>query len=305
MFVSDLRTNYAAYKLPVEFVECLPEYCPTCGSPTEISEVLTGLHCSNPRCPDKVMIRITAICKALGVLGFGESTVKDFLDMYDTVNPLSIFALEEGMPLSDRLSTEVTDKVIRQIKDKKNFTLWEYVKIAQIPGVQSCAKEIFSGYRSLEDAYTDIEDGGVRFIQKKLGVAEDDGVSVRAMQVYNNLMEFKEDLFDCLENVNIIDLSDKIELNIYCSDQAGGGFKHKKDFYSEIERRFGDRYHFNIMGSISKKLNYLIWAGADGSPARYTNKVETVRKYQEQGYDIPILTADQFIAEMEVKCGNG
>ena len=46
-------------------------------------------------------------------------------------------------------------------------------------------------------------------------------------------------------------VSDKMEINIYCSDQAGGGFKRKKDFYNEIERLFGDKVHFNIASVVS------------------------------------------------------
>ena len=301
MFISDLKKNYTLYDLPEEFIDCLPEVCPTCGSLTEMSEVLTGLRCSNPRCSDKIAMRIKAICNSLGILNFGESTINAFLDYYDASNPLSIFELRPGMIISDRISEEVSGKIITQIDAKRNFTLWEYVQIANIPGVQASAKEIFGGYSSLKDAYEDIEGGGVGFIQRKLGIVSEDSVSVRAMQIYTNLIEFKDDLFECLPAVNIIDLSDKVEINIYCSDQAGGGFKKKKDFYNEIERLFGKRVHFNIVGSVNKKLNYLIWAGADGSPARYTNKVETVEKYQKQGLNIPIVTADQFIELMKEK----
>lgn len=41
------------------------------------------------------------------------------------------------------------------------------------------------------------------------------------------------------------------------------------------------------------------WAGADGSPARYTNKVKTVEGYNNKGMNIPIMTTSQFIEEME------
>lgn len=299
MFVKDIKENYASYGLPEEFADCLPDICPTCGAPTEISEVLTGLHCSNPRCPDKIVKRIQAICNSCGILNFGEKTIESFLEYYDVHNPLQIFALRPGMLISDEVSEEVSDKIIAQINEKKSFSLWEYVQIANIPMVQTSAKDIFSGYQSLYDAYKDIEEGGVGFIQKKLGIAADgESQSVRAMQVYVNLMTYKEDLFECEGDVSIIDLSDKMEINIYCSDQAGGGFKRKKDFYNEIERLFGDKVHFNI-ASVNKKLNYLIWAGADGTPATVTNKVSTVQGYNSKGCSIPIMTADQFISHMK------
>jgi hypothetical protein len=277
----------------------LPKRCPSCGASTEISEVLTKLHCSNPRCPDKVAIRIKAICDKLGILGFGESTIDAFIDYHECVNPLNIFEFELGMPLGTDISKEAGDKIISQILEKKNFQLWEYVQIANIPGVQTSAKDIFGGYSSLEKAYEDIENGGVNFIQSKLGVSGDEnGISVRAIQIYTNLMEFKDDLFEDIDYVNIISYEGMKTINIYCSDQAGGGFKQKKDFYNYIETEFKDKIHFEIVGSINKKLNYLIWAGADGTPCRVTSKVATVQKYQSQGYDIPIVTASQFIERM-------
>ena len=295
MFISDLKENYNDYGLPIEFAECIPEDCPTCGAPMEMSESLTGLHCSNPRCPDKLVMRIKAICQDLGILNFGESTIEKFLDYYEVTNPLNIFALRKGMLISDEVSEAVSENIISQIEEKKNFLLWEYVRVANIPGVQTSAKDIFSGYANLTDAYRDIEAGGVAFIQGKLGISNDNEVSIRAMKVYKSLMEFKEDLLECECEVNIIDVSNKIELNVVCSDQVGNGFSKKKEFYDYVNNTFGDKLHVNFLSSVTKKIDYLVWAGADGSPARYTSKVKTVEGYQAKGLDIPIVTAQQFI----------
>lgn len=294
MFIQDVQENWFDYKLPYEFVSILPAVCPVCGAPTEMSEVLTRLHCSNPRCPDKVTMRIRAICQKLGVLGFGENTISEFVEAYEVTNPLNVFNLSQGMYICDRLSQESADKIIAQLEAKKDFQLWEYVQIAQLPYVQTSAKAIFGEFSSLEEAYSAIEEGGVKYIQEKLGIFGDDEVSVRAMQIYTSLMEYKDDLFECLPDVHIISLEGKTEINLYCSDKAGGGFKHKKDFYEYIEKEFGDKYHFNI-APINKNLNYLIWAGADGTPCEVTSKVSKVMGYQAKGIDIPIMTADQFI----------
>lgn len=294
MFVQDVQENWFDYKLPYEFVSLLPSVCPVCGAPTEMSEVLTRLHCSNPRCPDKITMRIKAICQKLGVLGFGESTISAFVDEYEVTNPLNVFNLSQGMYICDRLSQESADKIIAQLESKKDFQLWEYVQIAQLPYVQTSAKAIFGGFSSLDEAYKAIEEGGVKYIQEKLGIIGDDELSIRAMQIYTTLMEYKDDLFECLPDVHIISLEGKKELNIYCSDSAGGGFKHKKDFYDYIEKEFGSKYHFNV-APINKKLDCLIWAGADGTPCEVTSKVQKVMGYQSKGIDIPIMTADQFI----------
>lgn len=300
MFISDIKDNYDEYGLPYEFAECLPEYCPTCGAPLEIRETLTGLTCSNPKCPDKIVMRIRSICTDLNILQFGEKTIEEFVRYHELTNPLNIFELQPGMLLYEGASEELSNKIISQIDKKRNFLLWEYVMIANLPDVRTSAQKIFSDYKTLDEAYANIETGGVDFIQKKLGIVADGEVSVQAMKVYKSLMEFKDDLFEDVDNVNIISTEGKVELNVVCSDQVGNGFAKKKDFYDYINTTFGDKLHVNFLPSVRKDIDYLVWAGADGSPARYTSKVRTVENWNSKDTtNIPILTAPQFIEEME------
>lgn len=299
MFVSDIKENYDSYGLPYEFAEVLPEFCPTCGALMEIRETLTGLSCSNPRCEDKIVMRIDAICTDLGILGFGESTIEKFIEYYGITNPLNVFGLEKGMLISDEVSEDVSNSIVEQIVAKKSFLLWEYVMYANIPYVRTTARKIFQGYTNLTEAYEDIESEGVSFIQNKMGILSDGEVSVQAMKVYKSLLEFKEDLLECEGDVNIISMEGKRELNVVCSDQVGAGFKKKNEFYSFINSKFGDVVHVNFLPSVTRNIDYLVWAGADGeTPARYTNKVKTVEGYNAKGANIPIVTAEQFIDEM-------
>lgn len=295
MYVSDIKENYNEYGLPHEFAEILPEYCPSCGAVMEISETLTGLHCSNPKCKDKIVMRIKSICQDLGILSFGESTIEKFIEYYDITNPLYIFALEEGMSLSDEVSPKISEYIVSQIVKKKQFLLWEYVRVANLPYIRTSAKDIFDGYSCLKDAYKDIEEGGIEFIQNKLGIYNNGEISTRAIKIYSSLMEYKDDLLDCEENVTIVNLDNVTELNVVCSDQVGGEFSKKSEFYAYINNTFGDKVHVNFLPSVNKSIDYLVWAGADGSPARYTNKVKTVEGWNAKGYNIPIVTAEQFI----------
>lgn len=299
MFVSDIKENYMDYGLPYEFAECLPEYCEEegCGAPLEISETLTGLHCSNPRCRGKLVVRIRTICKSLGILDFGESTIEKFIDYYGVTNALDIYELQLGMVLGEGVSLDFSNKIIKQIIEKKEFLLWEYVMHANLPYLQTSSRDIFQGYDTLEEAYKDIELGGVDFIQSKLGIGVD-GVSVRAVKIYNSLIEFKDDLLEGERHVCIKYLGDVPELNIVCSDQVGGGFDKKSEFYAYVNNEFNGRVHVNFLGSVTKNINYLVWKGADGSPARYTSKVQKVEGYNSKGGTIPILTATQLIEEL-------
>lgn len=299
IYVSTLKRDYETFGLPHRFVSLIPDTCPTCGGVMGISETLTGLHCENSRCPDKLVMRIKAICNDLGILGFGESTIEKFIEYYGITNPLNMFALRKGMQLSDEVSDKISDSITEQVENKRNFLLWEYIRIANIPHVQTSAMQIFQGYDSLEQAFVDIEDGGVRFIQNKLGITNEGELSLRAMKIYESLMEYKDDLFESIGDVNIISLNGVKELNVVCSDQVGNGFNKKAEFYSYINNTFGDKVHVNFLPSVTKNINYLVWAGADGSPARYTSKVKTVENWNARGENIPIVTAQQFIEIME------
>lgn len=299
MFVSEIKENYYAYGLPEEFADILPDVCPVCDAPLEISETLTGLHCSNPRCKDKLVKRIEAICQDIGVLDFGESRIEKFIDFYQVTNPLDIFELRPGMLLYDEMSQEMSDKIITQIYNNREFLLWEFVMIANIPFVRTSARKIFQGYSCLEDAFEDIQRGGISFIQEKLDISADGGISIQAVKIYKSLMEFKDDLLEGEQNVIIKDLQGIKELNVVCSDQVGGGFGKKAEFYAYVNNTFQGKVHVNFLPSVNRKIDYLVWAGADGSSARYTSKVKTVEGYNQKGCNIPILTATQFIREME------
>lgn len=305
----------------VSFYDSIPSICPEpdCGYPMEMTEVLTQLHCSNPRCPSKVIQRLNAITKQLGIKDFGEARITSFVNYWGLRNPLLIFGFvpsEDGQ-LSDDISMELSEKICLAFHSKKSFTLAEYVRIANLPFIQTSASAIFGDYDDLLEAYKDIEAGGIPFIQSKLSIEKED-ISVRALNVYDSLMTFKSDLIQALDDVEIIKTHEDASINIRAvvSDEVGSGFATKAEFYQTCNSMF-DNVHIEFLGAVNKSIDYLIWAGADGSPARYTNKVKKVEayntKYNEHAlqnklrdgeHHIFIMTASQFIDELS-RLGKG
>lgn len=289
---------------PTPFYDSLPTGCPHCGFPMEISETLTQLHCSNPRCLSKIVRRMSAMCSFLGIKDFGEARIKDFVETNDCFNPLGLFAYspEEDGALGENISMELSEKIYAQVQEKKRMTLAEYVRYANLPHVQTSSSLIFGDFDTLADAYSAIENGDIEFIQEKLGTSGD----VRAYSIYISLMEFKEDLMMFEDDVEIIPVNkaDTYAFKAVVSDEVGGGFKTKAEFYAACNS-LRDDVHIEFLSSATKSIDFLIWAGADGTPAKYTNKVEKVNKWN---YDagikikaggtakvIPIMTAGQFI----------
>ena len=302
---------------PVLFYKSLPTECPDCGQPMIMNETITRLSCSNWRCPSKIVQRMDSMVKQLGIKNFGEARITSFVETYKFTNPLILFAwgtdtVGKDLPFAPNISMDVTKDILKQVADKKSMTLSEYVKIANIPNVQNSASKIFGDYDDINEAYKDILEGGASFIQKKLDISE---ISTRVLSVYDALLKFKEDLLEGIEFVDIIKLhkAESIFLRAVVSDEVGSGFKTKQQFYDTCNS-LDENLHVEFMSSVNKNIDYLIWAGADGSPARYTSKVKKVTDYNAQynakesagklkegDHFIPLVTANQFINVLKQK----
>ena len=309
--------------LPQKFYDSIPQFCPDCGYPMEMSEALTQLHCNNPRCCSKVAQRLVAMANALGVKDMGASRAEKWVKTFGIKNPLMIFTYEPKTDgaMGESISVETSEKIVNQFNQKKSFTLPEYIKIAQLPFIQSSASAIFGDYDSLEDAYKDIEIGGTEFIASKLGIKqseEEESVSIRALKIYDVLCTYKNDLIQGVQWVNIIkqNVEGMTKLLAVCSDEVGSPFKTKADFYATVNNLYPE-IHVEFGNSMTKKCQYLVWAGAEGGTARVTGKVKKARGYNEQyeakvqngtakpeDHEIQIMTATQFLNVLE-KIHNG
>ena len=333
MLVKDFKES-ESYRFPQEFLSLLPDYCldDRCGAPTEMSEVLTGIRCSNPRCPSKVAVRIVAMMNKLGVKDFGGKGKQcdKFISKFGITNPLMIFAYEpdEDGELGDGISMEVSRKIYNQINSRRTFTLPEYVRLANLPFIQTSAFNVFGDYDDFYEAYRDIEEGGVEFIRDKLNISkgakksstdlldsEDltEDVSVRAIKVYQSLMMFKSDLEFGLNYVTILKTHSEnmTMLKVKCTEEVGYPFKTKADFYSTVNNLYSD-LHVEFVDNATKDLDYLVWAGAEDNSVRVSRKVEKVREWNRQ-YEqkkelgtlkekdryIPIISARQFLLVLQ------
>lgn len=304
MFVQDQNQLFDE-----RFFDCLPQECPVCGMPTEMSETLTGLHCSNPRCYSKVTQRLLAIANALGVKDMGEARAKKFITSWGITNPLLIFGYDPGEgddkdgAMDESISLELSMKIAQQFHERNKFTLAEYVRIANLPNIQMSAFSLFDKFDDLGEAYKAIEAGGVEYIRDRLNIKETgtEDISIRALKVYESLMTFKDDLFEALEYVDIIKLhvDGMHTIKAVCSTEVGAPFRTKADFYASCNNLYPN-IHIEFGNSVTKATEYLVWAGADGKTnAPVTNKVKKARGYNDQGLDIKIVTAKEFLGILE------
>ena len=124
---------------------------------------------------------------------------------------------------------------------------------------------------------------------------------------------FKEDLLWGIQFVNIIPTHSEgmVTLRAVCSDQVGTPFRTKADFYATVNNLYED-LHVEFLNSVTKSIDYLVWAGASESDARVTNKVMKVRSYNEsfkehkasgkvtpEEHEIPIVSASMFLGILQ------
>lgn len=295
---------------PQQFLDVLPHHCPTCGYETLITETLTSLSCSNPHCLEKSVQRLVMLLKDLDIKSLGEAKCRQFLEYFEITNPYCIFMYEpdDGV-LYEGASPSFSDKFYKQLSDsKRRMTLSEYVKIGNLPGIRDSAHKLFGDYDSLEEFYDDLESEGITFVQDLLGIKReedpdgwgDDPVSVRAVAVYNTLVDFKEDLFEAIDYVDIKQIDTPV-FNICISTAVGFPFKSKASFVSEMNEMFGDKVHLNFLGSVSRNCDFLIWSKEGGKTSK-VRKAEALNEkiefeneqYNENNKTIEIMTGLEF-----------
>lgn len=311
---------------PKQFLDTLEHECPTCGHDNMITETLTKLVCPNPYCTDKLAVRMKTMLADLGVKNMGESRCRKFFDTYELTNPYAIFALEpyEGDLAFEGASEDFSISLYESLNLVREMTLWDYVKIGNMPSLRDSSLALFSNYATLEDFYDEFEseDGGVAMVQRLLGIQKENdeeldvedigdvdlledeekegltfnGYSLKALKVSHTLKTYKEDLFEYLEFIEF-KRTDLPVINLTISTSVGEGYSSKVDFINKMNRKFTGKAQINILSSATKKTDVLIWSGV-GAP---TSKVQKIRKYnmeyeQSGEYDkiIPIMTGQEF-----------
>ena len=308
VLVKDLEFSELGSSLDPRFFEVVPKFCDSCESPLDMNMALTELKCINPMCTGKLVMRVRKLCEALGIKHFGESSIEKWVDENGIVSPLQLYNIEEGMLLNG-ISDSLADKLLPQISAVKTMKLWEFVANAQLPYIQMSAKKLLEGYSNLEDFFSDMTDGGVEFIQTRLGIGDqydDLGnpiVSTMASKVFTSLLESQEELLEAINYITLEDESNVQEFIIVASDEVGNGFSTKREFYNYIKQRYAGLATFTIGSSVTKKTNIVIWKGFDGTPARETSKVKRTYELHNQGVQIQGYTAAEFIEAFDKHFG--
>lgn len=269
----------ANHLLSEELVECIPEKC-ECGAELEFTDSLRQVYCPNPKCPYKVAARLESMAKAMKADGWGESTCIEVCKLFELCSPYQVFLLEDfiknggGVP-----KIPAFKKKIENICDpeKRRVQLWEVVKLAGIPSIDTIAYKIFNGYENLTEAFADIETGQVPFIAEKLGIKQT-STGVIAASIYKTLLEYKDELLFGETKFQIYKPQGE---TLYIAITGGvDGFRNKSEFISYINIRYQGKVNAMLMNSVSTSTHILV----DDTGAN-SGKIKTAKRMNQKYLD--------------------
>lgn len=274
-----------------DVLECIPDTCPVCGSEIVFTDSLKQVYCVNKQCQLKIAARLESMAKAMKADGWGESTCLSVVQHFGLISPYQVFVIgERGFECPEVAGFE---KKIASICDpeKRKVRLWEVVRLAGIPSIETIAFKIFDGFSNLAEAYEKISTLQVPFIAERLGLKNAD-TSVMAVSVYNTLMEYKDELLFGETKFDVqIPTGEKLIIAI-----TGGvhGYKNKSEFIQFINRRYKGHVNAILVNSVTSQVNVLI-ADADTS----SNKYKTATRMKAKGSPIEIMSSKELIERLD------
>lgn len=276
-----------------ELAEIIPTNCEECGEELYLTESLRQLYCGNHMCATKIAARLESMAKMMKADGWGESACLTVTRQFGLISPFQVFLLE-GRECSD---VAAFNKKVAEICDwgKRKIKLWEVVKYANIPSIDTVAFKIFDGYESMESAFKDIEENGVAFIADKLGLRNAE-TGVMAVNIYNTLMEYKDEL---IFGESVFEIYNPTGEKLYIAITGGVyGFNNKSEFINYINRRYNGKVNAMLMNSVTRDVNALV---ADGSTN--SNKYRKAMKMKSDGSDIIITDSTGLVEYLDNKYG--
>lgn len=131
----------------------IPEYCPVCGSKTEIKQEnsSTVLVCTNDNCKGKLLGKLTHFVSknAINIDGMSEATIEKFIELGWLNYFKDIYNLKshaDEMIKLEGFGEKSTKKLLEAIHASKNTTLDRFIYALSIPLIGRSASKTISKY---------------------------------------------------------------------------------------------------------------------------------------------------------------
>lgn len=272
-------TMHASNSKPIECTEC-----PSCGSKVLLDKQF--YKCINENCPDRLINKVEAGIKQLGVVGISTSVITKLVNLGSVKNVIDMFHL--------RQSHLASIGILPNTKSYNNFVV-ELNRVIEEP---KSAAQIFAslqidgfGKSLFEKIFAEVDYRTLLDDVSKSSHANKDDLSIklpnvgptRSAQLYKGLRDNKVILENLLQNFKILKSDQPQEITNGKDPLTicfSGKFSKPKSALKDMAREIG----MLPVDSVSKNLNYLVTADTGSSKTK-----------KAQSYGIKILDESGFL----------
>lgn len=292
------------------------------GNELQFNESLTKLECSDESCKCHLVERINNFLNEIN-LNISCNTIKEIVDTLGLITPYQIMQLDEIYDSDSKLyNIPDIDKLIDKVKytKSKKYEVYEIFNFCGIKDISAVSKELFYGFKCVDDIYNELDRAQIAFISERLGINNNECMAI-SLRIYEELkgiqdeMIFAESLFDIYYNKalnivfvdNVVPYINKMEYTEYLSSK----FNIKCNFTTTIDENTD--IVISNYSSRGKKIK-LAESINDKYIANEINKgqlnLSDIGKDNELGLKpigqtIFICTTDELIRKLEQLEGNG
>jgi DNA ligase (NAD+) len=129
----------------------IPKRCGVCG--TDLIDEGTRLYCPNNACPKRLLHRLQKWVAVLGILELGDKLINQLFEKGRVMRIADLYTLEvDELARYDRMGELTADKVVRNIREKREIPLATFVAGFDFEGIGEMLMEavVAAGYNTLE-----------------------------------------------------------------------------------------------------------------------------------------------------------
>lgn len=261
-------SEVAANKLiDAKILKTIPSRC-DCGQEYMFTDNLQNICCPNRYCHTKVGKRLSKMASMLGVDGLGDTSCIKICKYFQLKSPAQFYIVaQQQLEYKQVAGFKKACIAFKKAVDSKEIALWEYVKFMNLPGISSNAKALFSGYVDINEYYKQLHLLQISFVGERLGLKMEADNSVLAVNTYNTLISYENELKTCCKFFNI-KRTLGVDLNI-CITGAVNCYVNKGEFIKHISNAFGDKINFVQQSSVTSKTDILVVDNMDAHSTKY------------------------------------
>lgn len=210
------------------------------------------------------------MCDMLGLDGFGDTSCAKIANTFKLKSPAQFYIVaQQGLTCKGVSSFDKKCREFKQKLDESEFKLWEYVKLMSLPGIDVNAKALFDGYTDIKEFYNNLYNRQIYFVADRLGIKTNADESVLAVNIFNTLVSYENELTSCINFFKIKTGDSLQEVNI-CITGGVMGYVNKTQFINRLQFIFGDKLNIIQQSSVTSKTNILVCDDADSHTSKHS-----------------------------------